>query len=324
MVNAELPDISEGVAPRISKTRSQRAIKDLRSTADERSGSKDVKQENVRGSAPSAENARRVPMSSKISKEAQTSGLLIRPEESSDTIPGTDARSILKSLRMFSKNVESALKDSDSNPLRHERPSGHDIVVKWVDYTNKFGIGYILSDGTIGCLFNQDDKNPSTAIIVRHGERHVQSKDAATYAERHQIVPLQGSPIEFFENRGRDGLERVVVAPEEFKIKAVKGSIADKLGPGRDRVDTHRRKTVQLWRNFANYMVHVLGNSEDESTVNVTETPRDLNQDRSSPFLKFYQRFGDVGVFGFGDGSFQVSVITTLRFEKLIHIVQFS
>ena len=28
------------------------------------------------------------------------------------------------------------------------------IVSKWVDYTTKYGLGYIMSDGTAGAVYN--------------------------------------------------------------------------------------------------------------------------------------------------------------------------
>merc|ERR1719155_188936 len=31
-------------------------------------------------------------------------------------------------------------------------------VVKWVDYSSKYGVGYILSDGSIGVYFNDSTK----------------------------------------------------------------------------------------------------------------------------------------------------------------------
>ena len=51
-------------------------------------------------------------------------------------------------MMMFDKNV-----DVGNNP-----PPVHDIspmyVAKWVDYSNKYGFGYQLSDGAVGVLFN--------------------------------------------------------------------------------------------------------------------------------------------------------------------------
>merc|ERR1719261_401706 len=40
-------------------------------------------------------------------------------------------------------------------------------VTKWVDYSSKYGVGYILSDGSIGVYFNDSTK----AILAPDGKR---------------------------------------------------------------------------------------------------------------------------------------------------------
>lgn len=39
---------------------------------------------------------------------------------------------------------------AEDNELRHERV----FIVSWVDYCNKYGMGYALTDGTVGVHFN--------------------------------------------------------------------------------------------------------------------------------------------------------------------------
>ena len=46
--------------------------------------------------------------------------------------------------------------------MKYEKPSGDEKVPihakKWIDYTSKYGLGYVLSDGSIGVFFNDATK----------------------------------------------------------------------------------------------------------------------------------------------------------------------
>lgn len=230
--------------------------------------------------------------------------ILIGPRESSVVLPNSFPAHVLRHLEVVEENLTRALANREGDPFTALRVEEHPIVVKWVDYTNKFGIGYILNDGSIGCLFNADDQTPSTCIVVRKAERHVRRKDIVSYPDRHQIIPIQDAqPVEFFENRGPEGIKQKCVPPSDCKVVPGDGPASEKPGPGRNSYHGKRKKFLTLWRNFANYMVSALGKSEEETIAD----PGGYGQDTSGPFIKFYQRFGDVGVWGFGDGSFQVS-----------------
>ena len=60
-------------------------------------------------------------------------------------------------------------------------------VVTWVDYTSKYGLGYMLSDGCVGVYFND-----STKIVLAsdgvHFEYVERSSSTATAAQRRVIV----------------------------------------------------------------------------------------------------------------------------------------
>lgn len=47
-----------------------------------------------------------------------------------------------------------------TNPLPHEKV----FIVSWVDYCNKYGMGYALTDGTVGVYFND-----STTTVLSPG-----------------------------------------------------------------------------------------------------------------------------------------------------------
>ncbi|KAH0555903.1 hypothetical protein GP486_006151 [Trichoglossum hirsutum] len=229
---------------------------------------------------------------------------LVSPRDASaEILPRTRPDRVLKGCVTLHTNLRKAMNHerygeelAQVSPqlLEGKEPN---YVVKWVDYTTRFGIGYILGDGTIGCLFNEN-KDPPTSVIVRAAERHVANWASADYADRHQIVPPAGRPIEFLESLGENGLVRAFVNPREFKVACGEGGMTEKLGPGKDSFDDLKRKQVALWRKFANYMSETLGKTEKEKYQNPGVKPTDT-------IVTFYQRFGDVGVWGFGDGSFQ-------------------
>jgi serine/threonine protein kinase len=227
---------------------------------------------------------------------------LISPRDHVERLPKTVPDEAIKGCVVLYENLRKAMGYADyGDEFDQLKPQTEvpNYVVKWVDYSTKFGVGYILKDGTIGCLFNENGDLP-TSVIVRAAERHVTSRACADYADRYQIIPPAGCPIEFLESVGESGFLRAFVNPREYKIKLGEDGRAEKLGPGKDCFDDLKRKDVTLWRKFANYMCETLGRTDSERYKKPTTKPTDT-------IVTFYQRFGDVGVWGFGDGSFQVS-----------------
>ncbi|XP_068107328.1 serine/threonine-protein kinase PLK2 [Hyperolius riggenbachi] len=66
-----------------------------------------------------------------------------------DSTMGSVADTVARVLRGCLENMP----DSDCIPKEHISTSFH-WVTKWVDYSNKYGFGYQLSDHTVGVLFN--------------------------------------------------------------------------------------------------------------------------------------------------------------------------
>jgi hypothetical protein len=67
----------------------------------------------------------------------------------------------------FKTNIKDTGKTSSLKPgsKASEQKSNSEIhVKKWVDYSTKYGLGYLLSDGSTGVYFND-----STKIIVDKG-----------------------------------------------------------------------------------------------------------------------------------------------------------
>lgn len=244
---------------------------------------------------------------------------IFSPFENEEILPRSKPRHILKNLQLLHAEIERALNSRSVGPVR-DAPSGDPtIVVKWVDYTNKFGLGYILNDGSVGCIFKSlplpvldDSENtwiPPTCVVVRDAETHLQNRGNDNYPDRHQIVPISGADIEFYQNNGNDGISCVKVNPKAFCTSEANG-MEGRLTRGKDEWDDRKRQKIVLWKKFANYMT-VFGRDQDypyDDAVNrmSLDDESDSFQGKKTNMVTFYQRFGDVGIWGFRNGSFQV------------------
>ena len=261
-------------------------------------------------------------------KASSPEHVLIGPDEVAECVPGTEPKNTHKRLHSLAARLRENINDAANNKeiklppvsakMRYfvSRP----VVVKWVDYTNKFGIGYILANGSVGCVFKGFNGKVPTCVLVPFAEEHLKKRKLSTYTEKYQIVSPWGAPIQFFENCGDDGFKRVLVRASQYRIKTGADGIPEKLAPGADKHDHEKRRQLNLWDKFSRYMTQTLGKGDDESDPSVGSTNyRSPSQDgnppksmltrhsatSSGPFVKFYQRLGNVGIWGFGDGSFQ-------------------
>ncbi|KAF2270721.1 Pkinase-domain-containing protein [Lojkania enalia] len=179
--------------------------------------------------------------------------------------PSTEPILVLARLHNLRDNVTRALQRKPSNS-RREKPPQLPFVAKWVDYSRKFGVGYVLEDGGVGYIATANDKNPYTIAFCHDGYRHLSHflKDPKY---------IEHIPLEYYaDTTGEKGISPIEVT------------------------DNERRTSIQVvWGKFGRYMCNNLGiDSRDRSK----ESPH-VN------FVKFYQRVGSVGIWGFLDGSFQ-------------------
>jgi myosin-1 len=182
-------------------------------------------------------------------------------------MPATDPISVLARLHVFRDNLARAL-DRKPTKSRRDQPPHLPYVSKWVDYSRRYGIGYVLDDGSIGTLLTAEDQYPVTVAFATDGYAHL--KKAGKNREQAKNVGLN-----FYTTVKKDrGLTRIEV------------------------LDKRRIEEVRtVWHKFGRYMCATIG--EDDAPFR--KDPTRVN------FVKFYQRLGNVGVWGFDDGSFQVN-----------------
>ncbi|OJD19954.1 PLK protein kinase [Emergomyces pasteurianus Ep9510] len=269
---------------------------------------------------------------SNSNKSRSTLGLspLIHPDEPAELMPGTSIHEVLSHLKTYLKNFGQlqSLEASAPRVQRHQVSSlsdPHAYVVKWVDYTNRYGIGYILDDGSVGCVFKAENGRPASCVVVRDGERHIRQKAYSkenpryTYSDADQLVPKNGQPVEFYENvdtrddyNSEGGTKRVLVRPDAFEVRNKNGpggpGIRVRMNSSVDsaRCDAEKVKRVKLVDQFGKYMIGTLGRCSDEDCP-VEDDGKNIDGDSGEirQYVKFYQRLGNVGIWGFGDGAFQ-------------------
>ena len=241
---------------------------------------------------------------------------LIGPDEVLEFLPDSKPDEILQQLQGLHRQLEQSLASLSYSDVRSKAQDTifrnkdikhRPVVVKWVDYTNKFGIGYILQNGTVGCVFKGDECSYPTCVVVADAETHLKRRKNQAYPDKHQMVPKKGAPVEFIENCHDEGLKRVLVSPSRYQVSVSSSGVADRLGPGLDIHDFEKRKKLTLWDKFGKYMTQTLGKSDDGDSSSLEESniSRSRRNNVAGPFVKFYQRLGNVGIWGFGDGSFQ-------------------
>ncbi|KAJ5222927.1 uncharacterized protein N7469_009167 [Penicillium citrinum] len=237
---------------------------------------------------------------------------LFHQEEVCDLIPGTSLTEVNTDLRLMLSNL------ANHAPGRRRgspRKQPHAYVIKWVDYTNRYGIGYVLDDGSVGCVFKGENGQPASSVVVRDGERHIRRKARSVdspeakgipYSESEQLVPRHGNSVEFYENKDDDllgcrGIRRAMIPPSLFDARSSRVlKIRVNSGTDADRCDAEKIKRVKLVDQFGKYMIGSLGRHGDDG---VADEPS--SRQTSGQFIKFYQRLGNVGIWGFGDGAFQ-------------------
>lgn len=243
---------------------------------------------------------------------------LIHLDENFDLLPRSSSEDVVADIKLMLRNMS----PSTSRTYRsHSKRRPHSYVIKWVDYTNRYGIGYILDDGSVGCVFKGEHGQAASGVILRDGERHIRRKsrclenrDVAqfAYSEVDQLVPRNGKAVEFYENSEHGpadlrGMRRVFIQPDVFEVKASSGGsgamgirVRTDISPGQAKSDAEKVKRVKLVDQFGKYMIGSLGRHGKDDSLKDDAKESDV-------CIKFYQRLGNVGVWGFGDGAFQVN-----------------
>lgn len=260
---------------------------------------------------------------------------LFHPEDPCELLPATSINDVNTDLRHMLSSLAPHSYTRRRSGLKRPR---HAYVIKWVDYTNRYGIGYVLDDGSVGCVFKAENGQPASSVVLRDGEKHVRRKAlcmekreeaGSAYSEFNQLVPRNGKPVEIYENCDEDsfeyrgGIRRAFIPPSLFEARSSQGGgfsaeikFRAEAGAESARADMEKIKRVKLVDQFGKYMIGSLGRHGDEGLSEGETTAHNDGQ-----YIKFYQRLGNVGVWGFGDGAFQVGLGYTSSMLPLMSVV---
>ncbi len=230
----------------------------------------------------------------------------IDPHQESHTLPNTSRSDIHRQLGTLIKNLDASL--AGKGRLTGKRIDNHPGISRWVDYSDRFGFGYVLNDGSAGCIFNVQPNSAPHCVVVRDAEEHVRRRKLKSYEYRGQLFPSSAPPVEFVENHGEAGFKRVMFEAEKCRIKLDGNGVPARTGPGSCEIEDRQQSNVVLWRKFANYMLDAY-NEEDATHLPPIRSVNSGSKASGGPFLKFYQRFAQVGVWAFDDGVFQVRLL---------------
>ncbi|KAL8718064.1 MAG: hypothetical protein Q9225_004758 [Loekoesia sp. 1 TL-2023] len=237
-------------------------------------------------------------------------GWLVSPREDVERFPETIATNVCARLELLRDELHEALRHSGKRPQDprtdqsevEEKPREKPpLITKWVDYTNKLGVGYTLDNGSMGCLLkaNESYDNPQCGVLVPRTRAHYHKRIDPTYNEASQIVPQAGPSVEFSEISEEGGVSRILVPASKFKVTSRSEGGVPKMKPSRDVHETEKRRRLSIWNRFAEYMAQNLAADASD------EIPSNGQQYVPGPFLRFYQRLGNVSIWMFVSGAFQ-------------------
>ncbi|KAL8988450.1 MAG: hypothetical protein Q9177_002483 [Variospora cf. flavescens] len=239
------------------------------------------------------------------------SGWLVSSKDDVEKLPQTTANDVCARLMRLEHELSQAIRHAKEDP-RDLDLNGMDagempqektpLVTKWVDYTNKLGVGYTLDNGSMGCLLkaNESYDNPQCSVFVGRTRTHYLKRTDPKYDEAAQTVPQKGPPVEFSEISEHGGVTRVTVPATRFKVALDAQDGGMSLRPSNDVHETEKQRRLGIWSRFAEYMVR---NLAVDAFTDARIPPDD--DDISGPFLRFYQRVGNVSIWGFVDGALQ-------------------
>ena len=197
-------------------------------------------------------------------------------------------------------------------------------VTKWVDYSNKYGLGYILNNGLIGVYFNDNTKmlyNPNNKRITVV-ERKFSDKQELLYT--------------FSTNEFPDEIRNKVFLFTEFKLyleddtkikksnTIINKSKEKNLEENEEQKEAKKRRKTKFEKIKNDLKEHSLENSFEKNKVNNTDN--NIIEENDFIFVKKWLKTKHAMIFRFSNKTIQVCfkdksqiIIHTLN-EKITYI----
>ncbi|EXJ78162.1 PLK protein kinase [Capronia epimyces CBS 606.96] len=223
-------------------------------------------------------------------------------------VPNSTGREVLNSLRSLHRALDARSYDEVARRPRSgygtrkvRTASSYPRVDKWVDYSTRHGIAYILSDATVGMILKSSEDNsiPSSCVVIRDASNHTIRRAKGL---EYQFVPQgpDARDVEFYEQSDYEAeMKRLEVPARKFWLDLERhGSqiaAANAIQAGLEGSEAERMREVALLDKFGKYMNKQAGNWSTDGKAT----------SKSGHFVHFYQRVGNVGVWRFADGGLQ-------------------
>jgi serine/threonine protein kinase len=305
----EMPEENQAAVPRPIRPTTRSVSGGSSRSAKATAGAVDVKVDVLletgtvrrRQAAPSAvvsaEQATSTAKSRSISAASTALSTLNKTLSSPGIFPNTDPSTVLYQTRDLhirilyalqgktppaSKVKGSSLEKTMENQFEPDLP----FVTGWVDWTTKHGIAYVLSDGTVGTITGSPASSSSGVmfVVVPDGIMHVHS------LIRQYPPQVAGSKEMLSAARVECDYQFWVESPKSGDITDGSMSLSKE----------QREGGTAMWNKCVKYMYK----SNQETWVAAVAEQKKRHGD--VVILRYYQRLGTVGVFGFSNGCFQV------------------
>lgn len=223
-------------------------------------------------------------------------------------VPNSTSREVLHSLYLLHRALDVRRYDEAAKGTRSgygtrkaRAISTYPRVDKWVDYSTRHGIAYILSDATVGMILKSSEDNsiPSSCVVIRDASNHTIKRAKGL---EYQFVPQghDAHDVEFYEQNDYEAeMKRLDVPARKFWLDLERHpsqiAAANAIQASLEGSEAERMKEVALLDKFGKYMNKQTGSSGADGK----------GTDQKGHFVHFYQRVGNVGVWRFADGGLQ-------------------
>ncbi|KIW22952.1 uncharacterized protein PV07_11193 [Cladophialophora immunda] len=234
---------------------------------------------------------------------------IIARTDRATSVPQSSNLDVLNSLQSLHRALDQRIFDEAGRRPRSaygtrkvRTRSTYPRVDKWVDYSTRHGIAYILSDGTVGMILKsaEDNSLPSSCVVVRNASSHTIRRAKGL---EYQFVPqgANAADVEFYEQSDYEtGMKRLDVPARRFLLDLAahpnQVAAANAIQSRLEGSEAERMKEVALLDKFGKYM-NKQGRHDDSTSGRAAG--------KSERFVHFYQRVGNVGVWRFADGGLQ-------------------
>ncbi|KAL9111366.1 MAG: hypothetical protein Q9227_004243 [Pyrenula ochraceoflavens] len=198
-------------------------------------------------------------------------------------ISHSSSSDLLSAISSLHDSLRPATKTSLANPAVHV---SHPVVEKWVDYSNKYGLGYVLSDDSVGCIFTPEGRSQRHrgCIIRDHRESVLRRREDRDWAMDKDAAI--GNTVDMYEE---DDVEEGMVGVVSTPIEQVRGLSHP----------AERAKMLQVCDRLGRYMcMKSAADWPEDNLPSHTFPQHDGPMHRN--YIRFYVRMGNVGIWGFG------------------------